>query len=116
VVWFGAVGGLLVSLSGILYYNYRKWDPTYDYWHYCRPLVGAFIGTIGSLLFVVLADAAATKAATPNVIFYDVIAFALGFREESFRSLLTRLTDTVIGSGDQPAPGNTPAPQPPSGA
>ena len=59
-VWFGAAGGLLISLQGIFAYN-RRWRRSYDYWHYLRPVLGAFMGTLGCLVFIVLNQAATTK-------------------------------------------------------
>jgi hypothetical protein len=59
-IWFGAVGGWLISLQGIFSYN-RRWQRSYDYWHYARPLLGAFMGTLGCLVFIVLNQAATTK-------------------------------------------------------
>jgi hypothetical protein len=96
-VWFGAIGGLLISLQGIFKYN-RRWLQSYDYWHYLRPVLGAIMGTVGCLVFVVLTTAAASSKApiTQDAAFYAVVALALGYREKSFRQLLTRLTDTII--------------------
>ena len=36
-IWFGAVGGLLISLQGIFDHNH-KWRARYDYWHMLRPV------------------------------------------------------------------------------
>jgi hypothetical protein len=94
-IWFGAVGGLLVSLEGIFNYN-RRWRRSYDYWHYLRPVLGAIMGTAGCLIFIVLAAAASTKDAPTDATFYAVVALALGYREANFRALLARLVDTVI--------------------
>jgi hypothetical protein len=95
VVWFGAVGGLLISFTGIFDHN-RTWKRSYDYWHYSRPMLGAIIGPIGCLIFVVLADAANEKPLTPSPTFYDVVAFVLGYREASFRQLITKVIDTIV--------------------
>jgi hypothetical protein len=97
-IWFGAVGGFLISAQGI-FENNRSWDPSYDYWHYARPLLGALMGTLGCLVFIVLTGAATKKSAAPNPVFYDVIALAIGYREESFRRLLASLIDTIILPG-----------------
>lgn len=94
-LWFGAVGGLLISLQGIFTYN-QRWQRSYNYWHYLRPVLGAFMGTLGCLIFIVLNDAATTARTTTNSVFYAVIAFVLGFREASFRALVTRLIDTIV--------------------
>jgi hypothetical protein len=95
-IWFGAAGGLLVSLEGIFKYN-RRWLRSYDYWHYARPVLGALMGALGCLVFIVLTAAAASKQPAPaDAAFYAVVALALGYREASFRALLARLVDTVI--------------------
>jgi hypothetical protein len=110
-IWFGAVGGWLISAQGIFTYN-RKWLRSYDYWHYLRPVLGAIMGTLGCLIFIVLNEAATKKTAAPNAVFYDVIALAVGYREESFRKLLEKLFDSIILPGkatkDTKAPGSTP--------
>jgi hypothetical protein len=107
-IWFGAVGGFLISSQGIFEHN-RKWLRSYDYWHYARPILGAISGTLGCLVFIVLTEAATKKTAEPNPVFYDVIALAIGYREESFRTLIAKLFDTVILPGKdeskKPEPG-----------
>jgi hypothetical protein len=40
VPWFGAVGGTLISLTGIFKHPH-DWKPSYELWHYARPLIGA---------------------------------------------------------------------------
>jgi hypothetical protein len=97
-IWFGAVGGFLISAQGI-FENSHSWDESYDYWHYARPLLGALMGSLGCLVFIVLTEAATKKAAAPNPTFYDVIALAIGYREESFRRLIASLIDTIILPG-----------------
>lgn len=95
VIWFGAVGGLLISAQGIFKNNY-SWKGQYNYWHYARPIFGAIMGTLGCLIFIVLNEAATKKAAAVNPVFYDVIALSIGYREESFRGLLTSVIDTIL--------------------
>jgi hypothetical protein len=96
-VWFGAIGGWLISAQGIFKHNY-EWRRSYDYWHYVRPIVGAIVGALGCLIFLVLNEAAtnADDKVTTNPTFYAVVALAIGYREESFRSLLSKLLDTII--------------------
>jgi hypothetical protein len=99
-IWFGAVGGWLISAQGIFDHNLR-WKRSYDYWHYVRPVLGALIGTLGCLVFIVLTDAATKDPQpAPNAVFYDVIALAIGYREQSFRTLIGNLFDTIILPGD----------------
>jgi hypothetical protein len=108
-IWFGAAGGWLISAQGIFDHN-RKWRRSYDYWHYVRPVLGALIGTLGCLVFVVVNDAATREHAAANAVFYDVIALAVGYREASFRKLIANLFDTIILPGDKSkeAPADTP--------
>jgi H+/Cl- antiporter ClcA len=94
-IWFGAAGGLLISLQGIFNYN-RRWRRSYDYWHYLRPVIGGMMGTLGCLVFIVLNQAASTQHPPANGVFYAVLAFVLGYREQSFRALVMRLVDTII--------------------
>lgn len=94
-IWFGALGGLLISLQGIFDYNH-KWRDSYNYWHMLRPVLGAIMGTLGCLIFIVLTEAATKDPSPVKPVFYDVIALAVGYREESFRALLKRLLDTII--------------------
>lgn len=99
-IWLGAAGGWLISAQGIFEHN-RKWRRSYDYWHYIRPILGALMGTLGCLVFTVLNDAATKGHITTNAVFYDVLALAIGYREQSFRQLITRLFDTIILPGEK---------------
>jgi hypothetical protein len=101
-IWFGAVGGSLISAQGI-FKNNRAWKRSYDYWHYARPLLGALMGTLGCLVLIVLNEAATKHTVASNPVFYDVVALAIGYREESFRSLLTSVIDTLILPGGKKA-------------
>lgn len=98
-IWFGAMGGLLISAQGIFDHK-GAWDRGYDYWHFARPLLGAVMGSLGCLVFIVLNEAATKKTAMPNPVFYDVIALAIGYREESFRRLIKSLIDTILAPGE----------------
>ena len=114
-LWFGALGGLLISLQGIFTHNHG-WHRSYDYWHYLRPVLGAVMGTLGCLIFSVLNDAATTSRPTTNSVFYAVIAFVLGYREASFRQLVTRLIDTIVLPPDAAPPNTTAPPATPAAA
>jgi hypothetical protein len=94
-IWFGAVGGWLISAQGIFDHNY-SWYRSYDYWHCVRPVVGAIMGTLGCLVFLVLSEAATKEAIVPNPVFFDVVALTIGYREKSFRDLLLRVIDTIL--------------------
>lgn len=98
IVWFGATGGVLAGLGGVFFHN-ADWNRAYDYWHYSRPFVGGVVGGIGCLLFYVSILIGNTKGATPNVVTFDAVAFILGFADEAFRGLITKLTQLLFGPG-----------------
>lgn len=107
VPWFGAVGGTLISLTGVFKHS-ADWDEHFALWHYARPLVGAFLGSLGALMFLVIVDAAAVHGTTPNGVVYEVVAFLVGYREATFRSLLQRATDVLLSPGDKQSPPDRP--------
>ena len=43
VIWFGMLGAVLCSLQGIIQHG-DDFDPSFNYWHVARPLVGAIVG------------------------------------------------------------------------
>jgi hypothetical protein len=107
VPWYGAVGGTLISLTGVFKHS-RDWDEHFALWHYARPLVGAFLGSLGALMFLVIVDAAAVHGTTPNGVVYEVVAFLVGYREATFRSLIQRATDVLLSPGDKRSPPDRP--------
>jgi hypothetical protein len=104
VAWWGALGGTMISLEGVFLHN-RDWDPAYNYWHIARPLIGAALGTVAYLIFVAVVDATGAKAKTQGSLAYYIVAFLVGYREETFRNLIKRATDVLIGPGHSPKPG-----------
>lgn len=110
VPWAGALGGSFVSLVGVAGHT-RDWRPSLAYWHLARPVLGAFSGTIGVLIVVLV-----IKSVQPTTIvdkasevppLYDnagiatlsVIAFVIGYREATFRSLVERVVDVILAPG-----------------
>jgi hypothetical protein len=103
VPWFGALGAVLISLVGVTQHRH-DWDPGYRFWHWARPLLGASFGAISVLIFEagILAVGTAPSASTGNIpkdLLYYLIAFLVGYREETFRELVKRLTDIVFSPG-----------------
>lgn len=105
VPWWGALGAVLISLSGVFDHR-RDWEPGHAYWHYSRIVVGAMLAVVAVIVFIagILAtgsDAAtATNAPTggsdQKELLYYVLAFVVGYREESFRTLVKRVADVVL--------------------
>ena len=111
VVWFGAVGAVTVSFYGLFDHNGPHWDKTYNYWHVARPFMGAMFAVVAYLIFIGLINATGgTPSAKPqgdDVIPYLVVGFVVGFREATFRLLLQKAIDLLLGPG---IPGQTPSP------
>jgi hypothetical protein len=100
VGWFGAIGSVMVSLYGIFLYN-QKWDTSYNYWHYCRPLFGAVAGSIGALMYLVLLHLGSSSSVKVDPLTFYVVAFVLGFADKSFMQLLQNVTTVIVKPGNQ---------------
>lgn len=110
VIWFGALGGAMVSLTGIVSDHRKDWDESFALWHFSKPLVGAGLGVVAVLIveagvLSVGATPPGASARVPQNILYYLVAFLVGYREETFRELMKRLVDLILA----PA---TPAPKP----
>jgi len=97
VVWFGALGAVLISLTGIVEHAH-DWDPSYALWHLSRPLVGASLAIVAVLILQagVLAIGTTPTADAPKNLLYYLVAFLVGYREETFRELIKRLVDLIL--------------------
>jgi hypothetical protein len=103
VPWFGALGAVLISLVGVTEHR-NDWDPSYRFWHWSRPLLGASFGAISVLIFqagilAVGSTPSAKPADIPHNLLYYIVAFAVGYRDETFRELMKRLTDVIFSQG-----------------
>jgi hypothetical protein len=107
VPWFGAVGAVLLSLKGVFDHPGVAWNPNYCYWHWSRPLVGGVVSTVSVLIFQsgILAVGGKlpedTQATTKNLLYY-LVAFVVGYREDTFRQLIQRLADVVFTPPEEP--------------
>jgi len=107
VVWFGALGAVLISLTGIVEHA-GDWNPEFNLWHLSRPLVGAALAVVAVLILQagVLATGTKPSAAaegTPQNLLYYLVAFLVGYREETFRDLIKRLVDLILSPAATPA-------------
>ena len=105
IPWFGAIGAVIISLQAVFKHR-EDWDPAYNYWHLARPLVGAVVGVMSFLILSVIVTLAGSSAPSPdsapsiaNMNIYHVLAFIVGYREETFRDLLKRVTDLILRPG-----------------
>ncbi len=112
VVWFGALGAVLISLTGIVEHAH-DWDDSYALWHLSRPLVGASLAVVGVLILQAGVLASGSTPATTNPpgvsknLLYYLVAFLVGYREETFRELIKRLVDFLFTPGTSRPPAIT---------
>jgi hypothetical protein len=102
IVWWGALGGVTVSLVGIAW-HWRNWDPQFTWWHILRPVVGAIVGSVSYLIFITVIRSTGTTPKTDSVdskVVYFLVAFITGYQEQTFRDLLARATQVLLGPGD----------------
>jgi len=99
VLWFGALGAVLLSLSGVFDHPH-DWDPAYRLWHVARPFVGCPVGLVAVLIvqagiLTIGQNPTPDKSASKFVLYY-IVAFIVGYREETFRALIKRLADVFL--------------------
>lgn len=105
VPWFGALGAVTISIYGVVGHS-SDWQAKWNLWHVIRPVVGAILGTVAYLIFIGVIQATGTtpsatgSSASVKLITYLVIAFVVGFREETFRTLIMRVVDILLSPGD----------------
>ena len=103
IVWFAATGAVIASLYGIFVHN-KTWEPSYNYWHYCRPLFGAVTGSIGALIYLVLLNLGSKSAVKVDSSTFYVVAFVFGFADKSFMQMLQNVTSVIIKPGGKAPP------------
>jgi len=111
VPWFGALGAALISLQGVFLHN-QQWETKYNYWHIARPIFGAVLGMM-AFFFLVLINLLSgspppfienpTDINQKDLIIYYVLAFLVGYREETFGELIKRVTDMILQPGGPPS-------------
>lgn len=113
VPWFGALGAVIISLEGVFAFAQRDWDPKFNFWHIGRPLFGAVLGIVAFFTYVMIVissgsvpafldDVSKAKSYAPkDYIIYYIVAFLAGYREETFRELIRRVTDLILKPGSK---------------
>jgi hypothetical protein len=112
VPWFGALGAVLISLTGVFEHKH-DWDEELWPWHLARPLIGAALGVVSVLILQAgILAVGATPQPQPSIpknLLYYLVAFMVGYREETFRQLIKRLVDVILSPGNSGT-----APKPPT--
>jgi hypothetical protein len=94
-IWFGALGGVASSLHGMFMYN-DDWDDSYNLWHRCAPLMGAIYGAFSFLFITVVAKTATSAPVDSTAAIFAIGAFALGYSQKQFGTLLTKVFNTIF--------------------
>ncbi len=102
VLWSGALGGVMVGMSGVFFHN-RRWDDGYNYWHISRPFMGAAAGGVGALLFYVAILLGNEQPPKPDHVTFEAAAFLFGFADDAFRAAIKKVTDLLIAPASAPA-------------
>jgi hypothetical protein len=112
VILGGALGGSTISVVGVSRHAH-EWDGArYAFFHLARPLLGLITGCVSVLIliFVINGFSGGTNAAGASAVTLDpskpfsaaghafmfVIAFVVGYREDSFRELVKRVADLML--------------------
>ena len=112
VILGGAMGGSTISLVGVSRHAH-EWDGArFAFFHLARPLLGLITGSVAVLIliFVVNGFSGGTAAAGGSAVTLDstkpfsaaghafmfVVAFVVGYREDSFRELVKRVADLIL--------------------
>ncbi|MDQ1698365.1 MAG: Abnormal spindle-like microcephaly-assocd, ASPM-SPD-2-Hydin [Frankiaceae bacterium] len=112
VPWAGALGGVCISLVGVAgHATHGNWDALrYGYWHLTRAALGAIFGSVAVLIVTLLlqnvkptTSSGSTDFTPSGVAVLSVIAFVVGFREETFRSLIIRVADIILAPSQNDA-------------
>ncbi len=115
VPWGAALGGICIALVSITA-HWAKWDApadgrpsaeakTWNGWLLVRMPLGAALGTVAVLIVVLLlgtigADAGGGVAVSPTgAATLMAVAFIVGYRQETFRDLVARSVDVILGPG-----------------
>src|SRR5260370_27141618 len=85
VPWFGALGAVLISLTGVFEHEH-DWDPGFWPWHLARPLIGIGLGVVSVLILqagvLAVGSSPNTQPELPKNLLYYLVAFLVGYREE----------------------------------
>ena len=98
-MWFGCLGGVIISLKGIYDHSDHgdAWDPEYNLWHLGRPASGAIAGLITVVLLSVVDKNGLSKPAV------YAAAFVFGTQERRFFNFLYEVAKLVVQVPDEAA-------------
>jgi hypothetical protein len=91
-IWFGALGGIIISLKGV--YDHASggvpWKDDFNLWHIGRPVSGGIAGLMTFLLLQLAASNAPSEAVA------YAAAFIFGTQERRFFGLLSEVARLIV--------------------
>lgn len=95
--WFGALGGVIISLKGVYEHSTGGggWDGSYNLWHLGRPVSGAIAGLMTVVLLMVINSGGTTGGRLSTPVVYAA-AFIFGTQERRFFNLLYEVARLVV--------------------
>lgn len=110
--WFGALGGVSVALYGLYsHIQARDFDPKYELWYICKPIMGAVFGWFVFLIYYVGFCAVQQNVDIKNPLVLYVIAFLAGFSERFTIKIIDRLMQVLTTWEEKPADTPSASPQ-----
>jgi hypothetical protein len=110
--WFGALGGVAIGVYGIYgHVQARDFDPKYELWYICKPIMGAIFGWFVFLVYYVGFVAVQGTVDIKNSLVLYVIAFLAGFSERFTIKIIDRLMQVLTTWEEKPAGTPSIAPQ-----
>ena len=98
VVWFGAIGGVMVSLQSIFM---KSKEGSSAAWHAFSGVIGAVYGVFSYLALVLIIKASTNASSVViNTVTFDLIAFVFGFSQRQCQVVLKRLSGLMFGQND----------------
>lgn len=104
--WFGALGGVTIAIYGIFeHIHLRDFDPKYELWYVCKPIIGAIFGWFIYLIYFIgivsVQGTGNVNIKTPELPF--VIAFLAGFSERFTIKMIDKLMSVLTSYEEKPA-------------
>ena len=97
VIWWGALGGITISFGGIVKHR-KHFDLTMTIWYVFKPFLAMISAAASYLIFTMVIKGTGSSVDSTNGTFY-VLAFLVGYREETFRALIKEATDLLLKPG-----------------
>ena len=95
-MWFGALGGVIISLKGIYDHSTGPdgWDTSFNLWHLGRPVSGAVAGLMTVVLLQVVNANGSDAMLNAPVVF--ATAFIFGTQERRFFNFLYEVARLIV--------------------